>query len=695
MSRYYTLDEDTYPRFLHDNEEEMDFFAFIHVVDPTKVKIVERERAEGEPKLLDSTGDSAASSGHDAVMEPVTVVGDIAAENVIAERPKRQRKKRLTVTDASGSSHPPKKLREDYETPSVFVAGGKSLSVIKELLASSILSAEVGVKAVATLPFITSSIYAMPEREGGDPTDSISKLNLHTICPSERFVISSDSSHRSSTNATKVEVDSYIRSTASLPVMTEAVITTNIDSTIKPDVAGPCHLPENKLSIGSREINSETLHEVFVPQWNVPNDTLLDDHDISQEFIDHLAPPVLFAQIREMDYHHLFTKVNIGTAHQACLNAEVRMQTECCLSERRRLESNCGRQADLLKAMDGEIENLKAKLLVKEAEGAEAACLRIQVSAIKAAGKDLELKDVNATMSSLKSQNDGLVDQVHVLETTCFHLRDQVLRYEQLKDQIEEFQEAQMNIVNDKVAKLDADLLEMALHLEEKFYPHLLTTISGRRWLLTHGRSLADVVAYNPAAKADFNSALQRLYEVDFPFLAELNSRKDASVEDIMNLLYLEIPLADAPGMSDLQPDVEQLMLPIYHFEDQVVLGETSLSFSLSVANSRVESIRKGVTERHSSLADDMVPLVDPLSVENLTCVVDTSVSVPTTTAVMTALSVTSASASSVPLITIDDYDIAVQIVRKMLREMFRKMLLLSPRLNLRRESWTLPLDPI
>ncbi|GKG50303.1 hypothetical protein Tco_0521403 [Tanacetum coccineum] len=31
----------------------------------------------------------------------------------------------------------------------------------------------------------------------------------------------------------------------------------------------------------------------------------------------------------------------------------------------------------------------------------------------------------------------------------------------------------------------------MALHLEEKFYPHPLTTISGRRWLLTHGMELA------------------------------------------------------------------------------------------------------------------------------------------------------------------------------------------------------------
>ncbi|GKD76091.1 hypothetical protein Tco_1334373, partial [Tanacetum coccineum] len=33
----------------------MDLLAFIQVADPTKVKVGERERAEGEAKLLDST----------------------------------------------------------------------------------------------------------------------------------------------------------------------------------------------------------------------------------------------------------------------------------------------------------------------------------------------------------------------------------------------------------------------------------------------------------------------------------------------------------------------------------------------------------------------------------------------------------------------------------------------------------------
>nr|GFA51792.1 hypothetical protein [Tanacetum cinerariifolium] len=55
LSRHYTLDEETYPRFLHKNGEEMDLFAFIHTPDATKVKVVERKRVKDEPPLLQTT----------------------------------------------------------------------------------------------------------------------------------------------------------------------------------------------------------------------------------------------------------------------------------------------------------------------------------------------------------------------------------------------------------------------------------------------------------------------------------------------------------------------------------------------------------------------------------------------------------------------------------------------------------------
>nr|GEZ03503.1 hypothetical protein [Tanacetum cinerariifolium] len=151
----------------------------------------------------------------------------VADESVAVEKPKHPRKKRQAVMDESGSSHPPKKLRGDHGTSSGAAIGGKSPSVLKELLAGSMLNAEAGVQAVATLPLVTSSVSVTPEHESGVPTDSIFGLNLLTIGASERFVISSDSFYHSSTNASVAEADSVIRSAVVPLVMTEAVITSH------------------------------------------------------------------------------------------------------------------------------------------------------------------------------------------------------------------------------------------------------------------------------------------------------------------------------------------------------------------------------------------------------------------------------------------------------------------------------------
>ncbi|GJY34924.1 hypothetical protein Tco_0419393 [Tanacetum coccineum] len=135
------------------------------------------------------------------------IVRIVAEESVAVEKPKRPRKKRQVVTDARGPSHPSKKLRSDYGTSSGTVNAGKSPSSLRELLASSILNVESGVEVVATLPFVTSSVSATPEYESGVPVDFITGLNLHTIGPSERFIISLDSSHHSSTNVFGAEGD--------------------------------------------------------------------------------------------------------------------------------------------------------------------------------------------------------------------------------------------------------------------------------------------------------------------------------------------------------------------------------------------------------------------------------------------------------------------------------------------------------
>ncbi|GJU76931.1 hypothetical protein Tco_1274001 [Tanacetum coccineum] len=598
----------------------MDLSAFINVADPTLVKVVERERVEGEAKLLETTVgrtvpllpvalvrseasledsvnrlfdeggsgnqvDSAIGIDQNIVVEPE--VEHVAAETEIVKKVTRHHKKRPAAADASGSNHPPKKLREDYGTSGGHASGGKSPSVIRKLLASSILNAEVGVAAYTNLALCylflpnTTEVRVRIYPQSADPP-----IRLQGRGYTEAAGVSSHL-------FPKTVVDTSSRFGPDLFLDSDSA------DTERPVTASTTQRPGKELSMGSREVDSEALHETFVPRWNVPNDTLLDEHDISREFIDHLAPPVLFSQIRNMDYHHLFTEFNVGTARQACLNAEVRMRTEFCLSERTRLEVECGRQASLLKSKDEEIEVLKAQLTVKEAEAAEAIRLHAQIVAMERAYTDEVnvLQHNNAILESEKNTFNGKVmelqsslsakdlkakelaatacyRQVNVLEGACSELREQVSAYESLKEQIEEFQDEQMRVMFDKLAKLEVDLIEMTLHLEGNL-PSLVTVFCRKQMLLTHGLKLFITKCLNSSE-----------------YLVALGAAISRATENGMQV---------------------GLAVGIKHgkTEDQVVLGASSLTFSLSVSRDRVERIRRNIAEHRSALAGVFAPLVE------------------------------------------------------------------------------------
>ncbi|GJT01801.1 hypothetical protein Tco_0822970 [Tanacetum coccineum] len=122
---------------------EMDLLSYIQTADPTKVRIGERQRAEDEPKLLDTTvgrvvpllpvapgrasseleasadklfdeggsgshaeqGDSV-SCGHGVGVPQVSETTEIVAEDAAPVQPRRQRKRKTVVSDAGEPSHP-------------------------------------------------------------------------------------------------------------------------------------------------------------------------------------------------------------------------------------------------------------------------------------------------------------------------------------------------------------------------------------------------------------------------------------------------------------------------------------------------------------------------------------------------------------------------------------------------------------
>ncbi|GJV58792.1 hypothetical protein Tco_1464892, partial [Tanacetum coccineum] len=659
----------------------------------------------------------------DIFIQPVITVVTTVVEDVIPLQPRRPKKRKTTVSDAGGSSHPPKKLREDHETLSGASIGGKSKSVVQQLLAGAVQNVVVRGEPIPTLPFVTSFVSATPEREEEDHTDSLAGANLRTVGAPQRFVISSDSSHHSGANITEAEADSFIR--PSVPLMT---MTTTVTSTVDPTTTAKEKLVESSVfgdgsssgadhTVGGFSgltgsdfivggirtvVSPDTdIQKVYVPQWSVTNGSRLDDGRTCREMVDEFAPPRFFASIRGMEHDQLFTEFNVGAARQMSLSAEVRMRAEFNIREKRRLSAVVEEKNLLLKTRDEEVANLKAQLLVKEAEATEAIRLRVKVQTladrnivlerekgvldIKVADlaatvkvREQEVADLDAMVTSVKFHNDNLTDQVHKLEASSAVLKDKVTAHDNFMGQLEKFQDDWIREMNENFNKLDTDIVELALHLEERFYPRLLITISGRRWLLTHGldlaiakclnsteylsslgsaigkavekgmqeglsagithgaagRVLTDIAAYNPSAEADYLSTLQRLQSVNFSLISELKSNKDASIDTIMNLLCLEDSLAERLNLAESQPNFDQLMVPTHHSLDQTVVGATFLS---------------------SALRDVFVLLAEPLSIaalEGTACISGTALGTTT------ALSVTFASTSIIPPISTDDYEV-------------------------------------
>nr|GEW59382.1 protein WVD2-like 7 [Tanacetum cinerariifolium] len=534
IGRYYTLDEDAYPEFLGDNDEEMDLLSFIRTADPTKVRVAERQRVKSEPRLLESTvgrvvlllpiapacasselearvdelfDEGASGDGQGTDIQPVAATTDTIVEDVASLQPRRQRKRKTAVADASGPSHPPKKLREDYGALGGASTAGKSRSAPHQSVKTSL-------------------------------ADSVTGLNLRTIGAPQR------SSAPAIANVTTVTAAVDADATAGRVPVAPSLFGIESSSTGKTDsipggffdVSGSDFLVDGIRTV----VDSDSdLQKVYVLRWSATNGFSLDDSRICREI------------------------------------------------EKRKLRTVVDEQVELLKVRDGEIESLKAQLLLKEAEAAEAIRLRAEVFKFEATEKSLQVKvrehevsDLDTQVTAIKLQNDNLVDQVHKLEISSAGLQEKVAAYEDFIGQLEKFQDKKMEEVNEKFNKLCADFVDMALHLEENLYPHLLTTISRRRWLPTYGMELAVVKCLNSTE-----------------YLSALGAAISKAVEK-----------------GWVQPHLNRLMVPIHHSSDQRVVGASALSLSLDVSHSRVRKIRENVASHVSALRGVFVPLSEPLS---------------------------------------------------------------------------------
>nr|GFA66706.1 hypothetical protein [Tanacetum cinerariifolium] len=229
------------------------------------------------------------------------------------------------------------------------------------------------------------------------------------------------------------------------------------------------------------------------------------------------------------------------------------------------------RREQRIQARESEIKNLEA-LLETEASMKRAA-------EEKSAGLSQKLERMRAQFSKLQVSNERLSQQVDALQ-------------------------------QQRCAEMDARLDAMSIDFDEELYPHMLTAIAGRRWVigcrlrlatmkcaeslemrqafadvvsagnsngmsegLKHGaehghaqRTVESLEAYDPKAEAKFSAALQSLKNLKLPLLDQLEGLKDAPMDVLMASLYLEDDTGeDAPQfICDLRPSSSQLSIPVY-----------------------------------------------------------------------------------------------------------------------------------
>ncbi|GJW01960.1 hypothetical protein Tco_1560816 [Tanacetum coccineum] len=526
-----------------EGKVDMDLFNLISAPNPTKVKTGTRPRAAHEVPLLTVTASrviemedaavASESSGTPSTIEkspldfanedpPQTIterggtedrVQDEVAyeipptgnasttgvaletgleEEVAAMGPLVNKGRRKRGNNEAEANAPPKVLRRDHDAfrPAQSTRGGKSLASMG-LDAGSILSTPAAQDPSTATKSVSDPeplSYAKPQP---DPEQDMAQSSKE----------------------------------AATEIPTEKVATTEVNiqfSVGSPESGRSTSVPSMVGSPGG----------IYQPGWGVTNDCRLDTPDACQDMVDHIVPPGYFSELRHLPNAYFLSQYNINLARQVAMGSQLRLRFEQevrLLKKARAVESkvhNLQNQTNNLKTMlEAEVDLKKAA----EAKNAELA---------------KELDSLRVQFSDLQVSNNQLAKQV-------LNLQAQVTSEEKIKAAFEEFKKYEDDKVEQRCAEMDARLDKLSVDFDKELYPHMLTAIAGRRWVIGHGlriavmkcaesseirRAFAGVVSAN----SKLVKALQDLKDSKYPMVDQLERLKDAPMELIMTSLHLE-----------------------------------------------------------------------------------------------------------------------------------------------------------
>ncbi|GKD81266.1 hypothetical protein Tco_1348105, partial [Tanacetum coccineum] len=500
LSRRYFLGDDVYPTFLYDDDRDMDLFNLISAPNPTKVKTGTRPRAAHEVPLLTVTANrvidmedpvaTATSSETPSVMEkspldfssedpppmitnkgetedqaPAVVSQEVpSAENIATTevvpevnlekeiatmRPPINKKRRKRDRSAVEANAPPKVLRKDHASvhPTQDTRGGKSLTAM----------------GVGPEPPSHTSV-----RQSVSDPDPLSYAEPQPI---------PDQDIAQSSKGTATEIP------------TEGVATTEVN------VQFSVGSPESGRSTSAPSIVGSPSG-IYQPGWGVTNDCRLDTPEACQDMVDHTVPPGYFSELRHLPNTEFLAQYNVNLARQVALGSQLRLRFEQEVRLLKKARAQVARRNERIQVREEEIKRLGEEVESLKVVEAEVHGLRNQTKnletlleaevdmkkATEAKNAELakELESLRAKFSDLQLNNNQLSQQVSTLQA-------QVTGEERIKAAFEEFKKYEDNKVEQRCAEMDARLDKLSVDIDEELYPHMLTAIAGRRWVIGHG----------------------------------------------------------------------------------------------------------------------------------------------------------------------------------------------------------------
>nr|GFB66785.1 hypothetical protein [Tanacetum cinerariifolium] len=232
--------------------------------------------------------------------------------------------------------------------------------------------------------------------------------------------------------------------------------------------------PKSKNVSSPAEVGSP--ESVYRPEWGVTNGCLLDTPEACQDLVDHAAPQGYFSELRHMHNEDFLGQYNINLARQVVMGSQLRLRFE---QEAKLLQKSVAQVAhrdQRIQARESEIKNLEALLETKAGMK--------RATEEKSVGLSQELERMRAQFLELQVSHERLSQQVDALQ-------QQVSREETLKAAFEDYKRQQDQMVEQWCAEMDARLDALSVDFDEELYPHMLTAIAGRRWVIGNGLRLA------------------------------------------------------------------------------------------------------------------------------------------------------------------------------------------------------------